>query len=402
MFLLKLRGVIPRALSPTTSAGCASHWAPTSNLLRGHWQTRSQHNRPRKSSGGLHQRTPSEQPGSHLPRYILDESQSSPAKENGNHEGEPERQYVQVVINRYRPVVFALSASVCFYALFSYLEAKKELQPPVSTLLSKWEMPRRQTPPTPTEVVTRAFSNLSPIQQVSWEIISTNAVIHASKFVIPTYWQKLWHVPVTNRNYTILTSAFVHAGPLHFFFNSYVCYQFLPLVGHGPMFQGDPYHVLSFYLSAAVISGAGQHLSSLFKRAIARGDFLASSGGASGALFAVFSSFCMQYPTAEVGILFIPFHFEAQYFLPAVMLFDAVGMVRRYKFVSLGHGVSYTHDRNQTNSYSWFTGPSNGSYFWHRLLFVQWSRQSMETYSGLLETTFAGSKILSYRSTMCE
>jgi rhomboid-like protein len=47
----------------------------------------------------------------------------------------------------------------------------------------------------------------------------------------------------------------------------------------------------------------------------------------------------MQYPNAGLGIILLPFHFEAQYVLPAIMLFDFVGMVRGYSFVNFGHAV---------------------------------------------------------------
>ena len=63
-------------------------------------------------------------------------------------------------------------------------------------------------------------------------------------------------------------------------------------------------------------------------------------GGASGALFGILGAFCMEYPTAQLGILFLPIHFEAQYFFPAVMLFDLVGVIRGYSFVNFGHAVS--------------------------------------------------------------
>jgi rhomboid-like protein len=112
-------------------------------------------------------------------------------------------------------------------------------------------------------------------------------------------------------------------------------------VGYSHAFEGNPYHVLSFFLATGVLSGFAQHWSTLItpqRRPIP--EIFIRCGGASGALLGILGVFCMQYPNAGLGIILLPFHFEAQYVLPAIMLFDFVGMVRGYSFVNFGHAVS--------------------------------------------------------------
>jgi rhomboid-like protein len=160
---------------------------------------------------------------------------------------------------------------------------------------------------------------------------------------------------------------FVHSGAFHLGFNMWACYNFLPPVSYSRLFEGSPYHTLSFFLSAGVLSGLGQHLSTSFARSVVH--YAIPSGGASGALFGVFAAFCMQYPQAEVGIILLPFRFDAQSLLPCVMLFDFLGMVGLYN-LGLGHGVSqeaiqmYTANTSQAHlsgallgvGYSYFDG----------------------------------------------
>lgn len=103
--------------------------------------------------------------------------------------------------------------------------------------------------------------------------------------------------------------------------------------------------MLSFFLSTGVLSGYGQHLATIFSsqtkalRARAPPEVFIRCGGASGALFGVFAAFCMQYPNAGVGIIFVPISIAASTMLPCVMAFDLLGMVRGFG-LGLGHAVS--------------------------------------------------------------
>ena len=246
------------------------------------------------------------------------------------------------------PAIWALIVSTGVYTSLAYRTAKQEVDEVGIYKQSRanWAISREtssfpyvnRSPPTPTEVATRAWSQTDPMSKLSWSLIGFNGAVHLTKFVAPSAWSKLWHIPVTNRNYTLLTSVFVHSGPMHLAVNMFAMYQFLPITGRSALFRGDTNHMLSFFLATGVMSGVTQHAASVvFKHGRAYSAFI-PSGGASGALFAVFAAFCMEYPRSEVGILFIPFHIEAQYFLPAVMLFDLIGMVRGFG-LGLGHGV---------------------------------------------------------------
>jgi rhomboid-like protein len=117
-------------------------------------------------------------------------------------------------------------------------------------------------------------------------------------------------------------------------------WNFMAPVGFSPLFNGNPYHLLAFFLSTGALSGYGHHLATLPTKPLT-GATLIRSGGASGAIFALFAAFCTQYPTAQLGIVFVPFSIAAINMLPAAMVFDLVGMVRGYKFVNnMAHAVS--------------------------------------------------------------
>jgi rhomboid-like protein len=247
-----------------------------------------------------------------------------------------------------RPALWALSVSCGIFYGLAYLEAKRELKTKPASAGGWLQAPHWNTtqraPPTPTEVVTGAWTSLDPISKVTYGLIGANSGIHLSSFLVPKAWDTLWHTPARNVNYTHFTSMFVHGGALHFFVNMYFLNNFMAPVGYSRLFEGSPYHTLSFYLSAGVLSGFAQHFQTwsgripFRKQAIP--EIFIRSGGASGALFGILGIFCMQYPNAGIGILFVPVHFDAQYVLPAILLFDLVGVIRGYSFVNFGHAVS--------------------------------------------------------------
>lgn len=255
-------------------------------------------------------------------------------------------EWPRVKVRYLRPAIWALVVSGGIFTGLAYLQAKQELKPKKSQgwlEAPQWHVRGAQNrgPPTPTELATGAWSQLNPISKVSWGIIASNSAIHLSSFVAPRYWDLLWHTPARNVNYTQFSSMFVHSGPFHLFVNMYFTYNFMIPVGYSHAFEGNPYHILSFFLGTGVLSGFAQHWATLItpqKRVIP--EIFIRCGGASGALLGVLGVFCMQYPNAGLGIMFIPVHFDAQYVLPAIMLFDLVGMVRGYSFVNFGHAVS--------------------------------------------------------------
>jgi rhomboid-like protein len=306
-----------------------------------HSQTRRQHNRVPRPIRDSRQPVQSQYPRPSRQTQTV-ETPVSPQRAEDPQIGNVQWPNIQV---RYlRPAIWAIVVSGGIFAGLAYLEAKKELKPKKSMTwpeAPQWGMQKRG-PPTPTEMATQWWSQLNPVSRVSCGLIAANSVVHLSSYVLPNFWSSLWHMPARNVNYTLFTSMFVHSGGFHLAVNMYGTYNFMIPVGYSKVFEGNPYHILSFFLATGVLSGFAQHWATLItpqKRAIP--EIFIRCGGASGALLGVLGLFCMEYPTAGLGIILIPVHFDAQYVLPAVMLFDFIGMVRGYSFVNFGHAVSY-------------------------------------------------------------
>ncbi|OAG09720.1 uncharacterized protein CC84DRAFT_1137600 [Paraphaeosphaeria sporulosa] len=335
MSCLRCRAALPPLSAVRSPVGRAARWNQIRQL-----QTRRSQNAPGH-------------PSKTLPHPTSQSPQSQPATEphyppNLNEEGHfpGGGEIPKVKIRFLAPTIWAITVSTGIYVSLAYFTAKSELESksPYSLFRgnsrgSSYSISTPNGPPTPTEVVTRAWRNADPMSKLSWGLIGVNGAVHLSSLVAPRVWQHLWHIPATNRHYTLFTSTFVHSGLMHLGVNLYALYNFLPATGYSSLFRGDTNHMLSFFLSTGVLSGLAQHFASMiFRQGRAYAPFI-SSGGASGALFAVFGAFCMEYPTQGVGIILIPYYMEAQYFLPIVMAFDLVGMIRGYSFVQFGHAA---------------------------------------------------------------
>ncbi|PJF18623.1 hypothetical protein PSACC_01565 [Paramicrosporidium saccamoebae] len=119
---------------------------------------------------------------------------------------------------------------------------------------------------------------------------------------------------------TMLNSSFSHVSGMHFLVNMIALYSFGRML-HEKMGREQ---FLAFYLSAGLASSAGSHM----VRSI-RGDF-AKSLGASGAVFAVAAG-CAHQPDVRVSLIFLPFvSIPIGYALPAMMAYDAIGLVKRW------------------------------------------------------------------------
>ena len=261
----------------------------------------------------------------------------------------PNEPWPKVRVRYLRPAIWSLTVTAGIFSGLAYYQAKKEIEQ--AKKATNWfQAPQwglqpqsRAGPPSATELATRWWAEMNPISKVTWGIIGANSAVHLTSFLVPRYWELLWHIPARNVNYTNFTSMFVHSGPMHLAVNMWATYNFMLPVGYSRLFEGNGPHVGAFFLATGVLSGYAQHLTTMFvkNRRIIPEIFI-RGGGASGALFGILGAFCMEYPTAQLGILFLPIHFEAQYFFPAVMLFDLVGVIRGYSFVNFGHAVSPT------------------------------------------------------------
>jgi rhomboid-like protein len=311
-----------------------------------HFQRRSQHN---KASRLPQNRRQTVQPGVDYPP-----AGSHDIPSDGSVPGAirlEDIQWPKIKVRYFRPAIWAIVISGGIFTGLAYLQARQELKPKKS---KGWEAPQwgmqKRTPPGPIELGSQMWAQLNPISKVSCGIIAANSAVHLSSYLVPKFWDLLWHTPARNVNYTQFSSMFVHSGPFHLFVNMYATYNFMIPVGYSHAFEGNPYHVLSFFLATGVLSGFAQHWSTLItpqRRPIP--EVFIRCGGASGALLGILGVFCMQYPNAGLGIILLPFHFEAQYVLPAIMLFDFVGMVRGYSFVNFGHAVSCSACTNTYN-----------------------------------------------------
>ncbi|KFM82176.1 Presenilins-associated rhomboid-like protein, mitochondrial, partial [Stegodyphus mimosarum] len=117
-------------------------------------------------------------------------------------------------------------------------------------------------------------------------------------------------------------STFSHYSFLHLAANMYVLHSFST---SAVSFFGKE-QFLALYCSAGVISSFTSYL---YK--VATGRFVTSLG-ASGALMAILSSMCFQFPNAQLQIVFLPFFsFSAGHAIKAVMAIDLVGLFAKWK-----------------------------------------------------------------------
>lgn len=120
----------------------------------------------------------------------------------------------------------------------------------------------------------------------------------------------------------MVLSTFSHYSFFHLSANMYVLYSFSTTA---VAFFGKE-QFLAFYGSAGVISSFTSYV-----HKIASGR-LVTSLGASGALMAILSSMCTQFPDIPLQIVFLPFFtFSAGHALKAVMALDVVGLFAKWK-----------------------------------------------------------------------
>ncbi|CAJ2503334.1 Uu.00g107280.m01.CDS01 [Anthostomella pinea] len=166
--------------------------------------------------------------------------------------------------------------------------------------------------------------------------IALNTGLHASCRGSPAFWGHLAHVPVSTRNYTLLTSVFGHAGLLHLGFNMYGLFMVGPPVAQTRTFNDNGHHLAAFYLATGILTSLAQHISSIGPHRMNR---FQPSLGASGAIMAILGAFGMSYPDTHIGILFLPGSLPASQFLAGVALFDAIGIFVRYPWINWAHAA---------------------------------------------------------------
>jgi len=120
----------------------------------------------------------------------------------------------------------------------------------------------------------------------------------------------------------MVLSTFSHYSLWHFGANMYVLYSFC---GAASQSMG-PHQLTAFYLSGGVFSSVVSHFAKAAMRTTT------PSLGASGAIMAVLGYFCTQHPDSKLAVAFLPqWSFSADSGLKALMAFDAVGLLLRWK-----------------------------------------------------------------------
>ncbi|RWA07975.1 hypothetical protein EKO27_g7121 [Xylaria grammica] len=149
----------------------------------------------------------------------------------------------------------------------------------------------------------------SDVQKLTSSIMGLTAGIHLASSIVPGMMDHLVHEPRLPRNYTLLTSVFGHAGLMHLGANLYGMFYFMPAAADSPTFKGSNAHLAAFYLSAGILSS------------------LAHTRQRYG------------HDAEPIGILFLPGSLPISEAMTYVALFDAIGILFRYPYISLGHGA---------------------------------------------------------------
>jgi membrane associated rhomboid family serine protease len=180
------------------------------------------------------------------------------------------------------------------------------------------------------------------------QIPNTNAYVLFSEFYFQNPNFKIWQP---------LTSMFMHANVVHIFLNMFALYSFGSALEH---FWGGK-KFLFFYIScglgAALLHGAVNYynytigLNHMIELGLDNqlNNFLKTGGmsfsvrppsldesilknmfdaynssavGASGAIYGLLAAFAFMFPTAQLGLMFIPIPIKAKYFVPGLLIVD--------------------------------------------------------------------------------
>ncbi|XP_047537832.1 presenilins-associated rhomboid-like protein, mitochondrial [Vanessa atalanta] len=118
-------------------------------------------------------------------------------------------------------------------------------------------------------------------------------------------------------------STFSHYSTLHLAANMYVLYSFMPAA----VASLGKEQFVAMYMSAGVVSSFA---SFLYKVMLNQPGL---SLGASGAIMAVLSYVCMQYPDTRLSIIFLPMYtFAAGTAIKVIMSVDLAGVILGWKF----------------------------------------------------------------------
>lgn len=292
--------------------------------------------------------------GAGLVRLHRPSFKASLAHNFSQHSGYRQYDWSQSPVRILRPTIWSVSAVTVIYftcaAYDVYRDVKgydKETRSSITfdRLEADRSARRRRQPKNAPEFTAGSVDPLSPSSvwnslsgpsQVMACVAATNAAVLAlskSPSVAAQEWVllKLAHIPVDGafRNHQLLTSTFVHTGPLHLLLNTFVLYNFGGLLARTPEFQNSGSHTLAFYLSAGIFSGLGSHVSSAFWPN--QSHRFRAGMGFSGVVSAVFAAWCMEYPDARLQIFPIPSSFTGRDILEFSAAFETLGVLGVWK-----------------------------------------------------------------------
>ncbi|XP_073255927.1 presenilin-associated rhomboid-like protein, mitochondrial [Porites lutea] len=138
-------------------------------------------------------------------------------------------------------------------------------------------------------------------------------------------WKWFTMSPGPGSSVRLLTSAFSHMDFWHLGVNMFVLWSFAP---HVEALLGKE-QFIAFYLTGGVFAS----FASTAYKVIVTSSALGASLGASGALLAVLSLWCIHEPDTRLAIVFLPFlTFSAGTGLVAIAGFDLAGLIFRWQF----------------------------------------------------------------------
>jgi len=129
-------------------------------------------------------------------------------------------------------------------------------------------------------------------------------------------------------HYRMISSAFLHADPMHLAFNMLTLFYFAPVV----MDHSDNFWFLLIYIGSLVFGN-------LFSLYFHRNEYSYRAIGASGAVMGVLYSAILFEPNSEIGLFLIPFGIPAYIFGIIYLLYSIYGMKTRMG--NIGHSAHF-------------------------------------------------------------
>ncbi|XP_011569172.3 presenilins-associated rhomboid-like protein, mitochondrial isoform X1 [Plutella xylostella] len=175
--------------------------------------------------------------------------------------------------------------------------------------------------------ISKWWSSLKENEKVFYPIFALNCLVFAAwrvRSLQPVMVKYFCSNPASSAKcLPMVLSTFSHYSPLHLAANMYVLYSFMPAA----VATLGKEQFVSMYLSAGVASSFASFLYKVVSKQPGH------SLGASGAIMAVLSYVCVQYPDTKLSIIFLPMYtFAAGSAIKVIMGVDLAGVLFGWKF----------------------------------------------------------------------